>query len=343
MDKIAGLMRQDTGVGYYRVGQPVHFINRFTPKPLSKITPFSGENMNVSIGELKDTLPAWSDKTLMELSQDADVIWTTLLFNEDEIIKLLNLRKWSGAKWIVDIDDNMYAVSSDNPGKRNVEIAMREMEKCLMVADGVTVSVPNLKEAYLHLNKNIYVKPNGLDFSWFKTHKYKNSKVRIGWRGAYGHRADIQLLEGPINALKKDYNIELVTFGVKPSFKSEHHDWVRFLDYPQELDKLELDIAVVPLINSPYNQCKSNLAILEYSALKIPVVASPTENQKGMPIMYATNNYEWYNQLERLIKDRKLRESNGKEQYDFALKNYNEKNLVKPLIKFFEELPRKDM
>ena len=342
-------MRQDTGVGYYRIGQPIMFINRFTKKPISTITPFTGQNVQVSIGELRDDMWSWSDKTLMEMAKGADIIWSTILHNEDEILKILNLRKWSGAKWVVDIDDNMYAVSTDNPGQKNVERALEQMQKCLMAADGVTVSVPSLKEAYSHLNKNIYIKPNGLDLSWFKSHKYKNKKIRIGWRGAYGHRGDITLLEPAIGALRKDQNIEFVTFGVKPSFPSEHHEWTSFLknrqgvDYPMALDSLELDIGVVPLVDSPYNRCKSNLAVLEYSALKIPVVASPIENQKNMPISYAKNNFEWYQELEKLIKDKKLRKERGEKQYDFMKENYNEKDLVKPLMEWFDKLPKKDM
>lgn len=279
----------------------------------------------------------------MAMGKDSDIIWSTIIYDYDEICKILDLRKWSGARWVVDIDDNLYAVSSDNPAQENVKLLRKNMEVCLSLADGVTVSVPTLKNLYSHLNENIYVNPNGTDLNWWKPKPKKHKGIRIGWRGAYGHRADVTLIEPAIKELKKKYDITFVSFGVKPPFESEHKEWVGFLQYPEKLAELDLDIAVVPLIDSSYNRCKSNIAIQEFSALKIPVVASPTENQKGMPILYAKNNYEWYENLEKLIKSRKLRKEQAENQYNFVKTNYNLKKLNKPLAKWFEDLPRKDI
>jgi len=339
--KVAGILRQDTGVGYYRVGQPILFIDKISSKK-SRITPFTGQNQAIRLTE-NISAPGWTDKTLMEIADGADVIWSTMLFAEDEIIKMLDLRKWSGAKWVVDIDDNMYAVSRDNPASKQVNQLLPTIELCLHAADGITVSTPYLANLYKPLNDKMFINPNGIDFEWFKHRKGGHKGIRIGWRGAYGHDGDILLAKPAIDALSKEYDITFVTLGKKPNFKTEHHEWVNFLDFPKKLDSLDLDIAVVPLVDSEYNKGKSNLAILEYSALKIPVVGSPVENQKNMPISYASTNYEWYQELEKMIKSADLRKKQAKNQSDFVKKHYSMPVLTPNLVDFFKKLPRKDI
>ena len=77
--------------------------------------------------------------------------------------------------------------------------------------------------------------------------------------------------------------------------------------------------------------------------LKVPVVASPVENQKDMDgVLYANSNYDWYEQLEKLIKDKNLRQECAQKTYDFVCAKYDLKVLTKPLVEWLEKLPRKD-
>jgi len=342
MEKIAGLTRQDTAVGWYRIINPIIFIGKTGVKYATNR--FSGQN-EVATFSQKDSGPFLEDGTLMKIAKGADVIWTTMIYDFDEILKILDLRRWSGAKWVVDIDDDLYNVSSDNPARKNVDALKHNMETCLKLADGITVSVPLLVDTYKHLNPNIYVNYNGQSVEdWDKLRtKYKNKKIRIGWRGASGHNADVALVRPALEELKKKYDIEFVTLGVEPPFKTEHHGWVSTMDFPKTLASLKLDIGLVPLIDKPYNRCKSNIAVQEFSMLKIPVVASPVENQKDMPVLYASTNYDWYEQIEKLILDEKLRRSQREKAYHFVSKKYDMKKLTKPLIKWMDNLLRKDI
>lgn len=342
--KVAGIIRQDTAVGLYRIGQPVQFIKKLTNGDC-RITPFTGTNQPKRLVEGSGNIPAWSDETLMEIARDADVILSNVLFDDNELLKILNLREWSGAKLVFDIDDDLYAVSSDNPAHKNIPHLIKTFERCLMIADGVTVSTPALKELYKPLNPNIYVNPNGQDLNiWSKLSKTKPHKgIRIGWRGAHGHGADISLIRPAIHELKKKYDITLCTMGVEPQKKpDEHWKFVGTLDFPKTLAKMDLDIAVVPLIDSRYNRAKSNIAIQEFSMLNIPVVASPVESQKDINgVSYASSNYEWYDKLEKLILDKELRKTNGKKAYKFVKEHYSLKVLTPPLVEWLDKLPRK--
>lgn len=338
MKKYAGLQFQDTAVGYYRIIQPARFLKRGKLVTESRVLPWTGLNQI-------DRYYQWSDKTYMEICKDTDVIHTTLPWKVSELLKLLNLREHFQTKLVVDIDDNIYASSKDNPATENAAILQKNRETALRMADGITVSVPSLKRLYADLNPNIFVQPNGLDFRiWDRLAVPAHRGIRIGWRGAFGHKDDLELIRPVIEKLAQNHKFTFVCFGWTPkdwSVDIEHHPWVGFQKYPKYLAELKLDIAVIPLVDSGYNRCKSNIAWQEFSALKLPVVYSPTENHKGLPGMPVTNNYEWYEALETLIEDKGVRTKVGKGQYTFAKNNMAMENLIKPLAQWVDKLPRR--
>jgi len=342
--KITTLIRQDSAVGHYRLRQPLYTMKREKLIKDAKSTFFSGAHI---YGENSQGNLVFDEKMLAKICKDADIIWSNFTNNKDDIRRMLDIREWTKGKLIIDIDDNLYAPSGDNPGNK-AKKWINELELSLKVADGVTVSVPSLKKLYEPLNKNIYVKPNGIDFKLWRRSLKPHKGIRIGWEGAYGHKADLELVYPAIKELIKKYKITFVVMGANvkagikpPDFPVEYHDWVSFADYPKKLASLQLDIGVSPLIDSSYNRCKSNLRILDNSALHIPVVASPVENLKGLPCLYASNNYGWYEQLEKLILSEKERNFYGEQQYNYVKKHFSEINLVPGLYDWMNTLERR--
>lgn len=333
--KYACWPQQDTAVGHYRLIQPARFLKREKLVTESRTIPFTGQSQTQYY--------KWSDKTFMEICKDADIFHTTVLWNQEDILKCMNLRHHFGLKWVVDIDDNIWSSSKDNPATDQAEALRPTRELCLSLADGVTVSVPALKELVSPLNKNVFVNPNGMDFKvWDKLKKVDKRKIRIGWRGAYGHKEDLELIKPVLDKIKEAYpKVEFVTFGWDPGYSDEHHDWVSYQKYPEKLAALGIDIALVPLVDSAYNRCKSNLNWQEWSALSIPVVYSPTENNKGLPGLPASTSHDWFADISRLIENKKLRIKIGTEQNLYLKKHYNMKDLVKPLADWFYSLERR--
>lgn len=354
LKKVGGFAWQDTAVGFYRVIQPLRFLKRTNKVKEVMSAPFSGSNDPKAV-----SIP---DKTLMRVAKDADAIITTLLHRDADFLKMLDVREWAKTKLIVDVDDNMYAVPRDNAAYYNVKLVLPRMERFLRFADGIIVSVPNLKQVYGHLNENIFVNKNTLDFekpyewkpdaegnlrkfkSWDELSQEPKSHkgIRIGWEGASGHVRDLEIIRPVMEKIKENYpEVKFVCFGHKPDFCDEWHDWVSVSEYPTRLAGLELDIGLAPLIDSSYNRCKSNLRYLQYSALNIPTVMSPTENQTGCVALYARTNYEWYEAISKLIEDKKYRDELGKQAGEFVRKNFNAKDAAKDLAEWIEKLPRR--
>lgn len=348
LNKVVGFPIQDTAVGWYRIIQPIGALKRLELTKEGRSIPFSGDRQLQAM--------AWNPRLYTELCDGADILWTTVVYNTDDLQRILNLREQYGLKWVVDVDDNLFAVSRDNPAADHVSKLKKYIQRCLSMADGLTVSVPSLKKLYAPLNDNILVVPNGLYFdkpylnmkpaqkSWdelAKAPKKRHKGIRIGWEGAYGHKMDLEMVKPVIEALQANYDVTFVAFGWRPEMKCEWHDWVEFGQYPAKLASLNLDIGISPLVDSSYNRCKSNLRYLEFSALGVPTVISPTENQKGMVTLEASSLHEWYEQLQKLIEDPALRKQLGKEAHAFVREQYDIHKIVPELAEWFENLPRR--
>ena len=62
--------------------------------------------------------------------------------------------------------------------------------------------------------------------------------------------------------------------GMKPEgVACEFHLPVPFEHYPQKLSELDLDLALVPLEQNRFNECKSNLRLLDWEVADSPLSA----------------------------------------------------------------------
>jgi hypothetical protein len=78
---------------------------------------------------------------------------------------------------------------------------------------------------------------------------------------------------------------------------------VPFDRYPQRLAELQLDVALVPLVDHPFNRSKSRLKLLELGALGIAVVASALPPYRDAPVRHAGNDADWLAHLDQLATE----------------------------------------
>ena len=131
---------------------------------------------------------------------------------------------------------------------------------------------------------------------------FNNRKPRVGWAGGASHLGDLELIYDVVKDLSKE--VDWVFFGMCPDklrpFVKEYHEGVPIHLYPKKLASLNLNLAVAPLENNLFNDCKSNLRLLEYGACGIPVVCSDTQafiNSK-LPVTIVKNKYKnWINAI----------------------------------------------
>ena len=156
---------------------------------------------------------------------------------------------------------------------------LKTIRESLKFVDRFVVSTPALAEAFAGMHADIRVVENHLPPHWWANLQGKRrdgKRPRVGWGGGAGHRGDLELVADVVQALAGE--VDWVFFGMCPDklrpYVREFHPGVAIDQYPARLAGLDLDLAIAPLEDNLFNQCKSNLRLLEYGACGFPVVCS---------------------------------------------------------------------
>lgn len=216
------------------------------------------------------------------------------------------------------LDDLLTNMAESNHLRKNVPANCRaRLKYALARCDRMVASTDFLADAYRHLIPDIRVVPNRLEQAlWLSLHSQKrtSTKPRIGWAGGTTHQGDLILLKEIIE--KTRHEADWIFFGMCPKeirpLISEYHAFGPFPEYPARLAALNLDIAVAPLAQIPFNQGKSNLRLLEYGVLGIPVVCTDIDPYQGSPACCVANTVEaWTRALRERIHDADASEQEG--------------------------------
>ncbi len=232
-----------------------------------------------------------------------------------------------GQTIIVDIDDFHEGLT---PANRAYEITHPELNKksnreyyrqVIAAADIVTVSTPFLLDYYSGQRNHVYMVRNGVNMFQFTKRKHTTAKPVIGWAGATAYRNnDLEQLREWLPDFLEEHDLYFHHAGADPNFPSfadvagisrSRMTSSRLCPVAEYADGLKFDIGVVPLNDIPFNEAKSNIKGLEYSAAGIPFVASPLPeyralHEDGVGLLAGTAD-EWRAQMTYLLdyKNRK--------------------------------------
>lgn len=320
--KICYIAPQNTGVTYHRLQIPIN--------KLSEHKEFDCYSIN---GFTKDNLPT-----------QFDVIIFNRLFVQGE--PYLEMAKDKGVKIILDLDDDIelpeWHIGYDTIGQPLVK---ERIIKHIEFADVVWCASEYLANKVKRWNKNSVYIPNAIDFRQpqFIIDKVKNEIPTVGYVGMANHHLDVQLLTNGFAKMlnEKNFNVmvagydkaqkdywEMIlapfnTFGRLAESRLKVVEKTDFLNYGFVYN--HIDIALAPLVNNEFNRCKSSLKILEAAAFKIPIIVSNVEPYKefiniGLAL---TTHDNWDGQIQRLIKNKKVRETLGENLHEYVKENYN--------------------
>lgn len=188
------------------------------------------------------------------------------------------------------MDDLITEMPRANPNYRHIPRNARfRLRQLLAHADRLIVSTEPLLELAKGMVGDLRLIPNRLrDDLWvhLESKRRTSSRPRVGWAGAQQHSGDLAYIVDVVKATAKE--VDWVFFGMcpnelKPYIKEFHNFEVGVEAYPAKLASLNLDLAVAPLEIHPFNEAKSNLRILEYGILGLPVICTDI-------FPYRTNN-----------------------------------------------------
>lgn len=187
---------------------------------------------------------------------------------------------------------------------------LRAMRRWLGEMDRFVVSTEPLAEALGGLHRDIRVVHNRLPperWRGLKSLRQQGRRPRVGWAGGVGHQGDLEMIADVVKALAGE--VDWVFFGMCPEpmrkYVHEFHGPASFEKYPKRLANLDLDLAVAPLESNLFNDCKSNLRLLEYGACGFPVVCTDALPYRcDLPVTRVKNRHkDWVEAIRMHIND----------------------------------------
>lgn len=312
------------GVGYYRICKVAEQAKNHEVTVCGSDFTKKGETM---------------DERWERIFNEYDIFWSSYFSDPKEASAMYSTRDRLGKKVVIDLDDNYLDVLESHPLYDKLKAGKRDrtfISVVLSFADVITVSTEPLKQRMAkhfkdvyNLEKTIIVLPNMNDLKdWdFKPSKKHARKFVIGYMGSNSHQDDLAMFFPPLLAIMKKYphvhfesigSIDKEMLPLFSDFPSEVMNrcdllpptWT-FKDYPEMISKQKWNIGVAPLADNAFTRCKSHIKFLEYSSLKIPVIASKVHPYyipiKGKEIIthektgLLVKPDEWFDAMETLI------------------------------------------
>lgn len=229
-------------------------------------------------------------------------------------------KKKFGFKHIVDIDDYWYLYPEHHiydSWMRNK--APEQIETAIKSADAVTCTNEQLAAKIRPLNHNVHIIPNALPFGQeqFTSQTPPNDKLRIVYAGGGSHYHDLKLISDVVVQFCKDNpkDVEFRLAGFDPAVSEWHK--IKTLFDPigskqffiapvQSIEKYMnvyngSNLAIAPLANNEFNQCKSNLKTIEAGCKNMDIITSmcfPYNNKFDIDyISCADSASQWYKHL----------------------------------------------
>ncbi|MFZ3619598.1 glycosyltransferase [Leclercia barmai] len=284
------------GCGNYRIMQPFRAM----------------ESHLMMEGGLINSIPGVMEAAL----QQPDVIVLESLTGSRFPDIITQLRNVCDAKIIVEYDDFLLNVPLKNGNRSHYpQHIVKSFRKILESVDRVVVSTAPLAEAYSRFHQDIRIAQNRLApdlWGHLQSQRGSGKKLRVGWAGGSTHTGDLQIIEPLIKAL--EHQVEWVFMGMKPrNVQCEFHPGVPFEMYPEKLASLNLDLALVPLDINQFNECKSNLRLLEIGTCGVPIIATDIAPYRcGLPVTLVENRYkDWMNAVQLHLNDAEYRTQQG--------------------------------
>lgn len=231
---------------------------------------------------------------------------------DHQIERIEDIKKHSKALRVFELDDLLTNLPMKSAHRPNIprDVAQR-LRRAVGLCDRLVVSTDPLAKAYGALCDEVVVLPNRLERSrWqgLRVQPRAEGRPRVGWAGALGHLGDLEMIAGVVEETAKE--VDWVFFGMCPEplrrFVKEFYDWVSIPDYPAKLASLELDLGIAPLELNPFNEAKSNLRLLEYGILGLPVVCTDIVPYQGqLPVRRVKNRHrDWVKTIREMVADR---------------------------------------
>jgi len=232
---------------------------------------------------------------------------------EERLEAMRRIKAFSRAFKVYELDDYLPNLPMKSVHRQHMpKDIVKSLRKGLSYVDRFVVSTDVMAEAFADFHPDIRVVKNRLDPRWWGglsvSARRVSKKPRVGWVGGSSHTGDLEMIADVVKELASE--VEWVFFGMCPEklkpYVHEFHEGVAIEGYAKKLASLHLDLALAPVEQNLFNECKSNLRLLEYGACGFPVICSDVRCYQGdgLPVTRVKNRFrDWVDAIRAHIND----------------------------------------
>ena len=192
----------------------------------------------------------------------------------------------SGTPIVYECDDDFLDIPEGHPMRERLAGNLEHIEYLARRAHAVTTTTEELASRFKEFSRDVRVLPNLLDPGLWglgsEPARVSKSGLCVGVSGTASHLDDLAIIRPALEHVAQKYRggVRLFFYGLLPEWAARlpgveslpfDDDYVR---YAKRLRRLDLDLALVPLADTPFNRCKSAIKYLEYAACAVPGVFS---------------------------------------------------------------------
>lgn len=268
----------------------------------------------------------------------------------NEVRELIRIARRDRVRIVYFLDDNILDLKQKPPLKAWPQDELKLIiEYIIRRSDCVAVTTEALRSRLLRLNANTIVLPNALDEGLFFSPGINSPKkelddgtLTIGYMGTYTHDEDLLMILQPLRSLLRGRNGQvrfevlgglldrnlMQLFDELPAkltlLDDEDVEYKRFV--PWMRSNISWDVAIAPLVDDSFTQCKSDIKFLDYAALGIPGIYSDVPAYKNSVThlrtgyLAANDSAAWSGAFERMLDDSELRKRIANEAKGYVLK-----------------------
>ena len=325
----------DGGCGWYRLIQPIKAIKAAAP-PDVDIRMIEANSPEAALKCVMRDRPDGTAECLDVIGLDCDVLVIQRPM-QAELLAAIPAVQAKGIAVVVEIDDDFTSLSPRNSAWATLQQTPLRHERWLRricdLADMVTVTTPRLAQVYGRHGRVRSI-PNHLPADPWDVaeprYRPPTPKPVLGWSGSVAtHPDDLQQTRGAVAAALVEADAAMFVVGTGQGVRerlaladdtplyttgdptaSPPTGWLPLDLYPHGM--ASCDAGIVPLDLTPFNEAKSDLKGLEFAAVGVPFVASPTGPYTALAAagagLIAAKPKAWRSAVRSLLTNRTLRE-----------------------------------
>lgn len=236
-------------------------------------------------------------------------------------------RDRANTQFVMDCDDNMFAINEDNPVWMKInDQHVYQMQRMIADNDWITTTNEALAQEFRDRRPDkpadsVVVLPNYISDAYQHPTFNNDPSIVIGYCGGASHYADLHD-SGVLDAIQKlmheNKQVRFKCAGMVvdtyiPKGRFEFEPGKKGMAYHNQVfPKLKFDIAVAPILANKFNEGKSNIKWQEMTRAGAAVVASNVGPYKTLThghnaLLVDNAMYDWYSALKSLVDDIVLR------------------------------------